>query len=127
MKISELKNHIMEESKVKLAEREASFKMACSLAEFFERKISSMAPFDFSAEKLHRQALQEAQKTELKMDQAFGLGLLSIPIAKFGSDAERSALYTEIIEYLQLVQVGLDSFVEAHPIKSIEGGAADNE
>ena len=126
MKISELKNHIMEDSKVELAKREASFKMACSLAEFFERKVSSMASFDFSPEKLHRLALQESRKTELKITQAFGLGLLSIPIPKIGTDAERSALYREIIEYLQLVQIGLDSFVEAHPIKAIEEGGAEN-
>ena len=127
MKISELRNYIMEGSKDKLAEREERFRMACKVSELFEKITESVAPFDFTPERLHRLALQEGARTILKIDQAFGLGLLSLPNQKVGTAEERSALYQEIIEYLQLVQTGIDSFVEAHPIKSIEGGAADNE
>lgn len=127
MKISELRNYIMEESKDKLIKREEHFRIACKFSELFEKITESVAPFDFTPERLHRLAIQESARTILKLEQAFGLGLLSLPIQKVGTDEERSALYQEIIEYLQLVQTEIDSFVEAHPIKSIEGGAADNE
>lgn len=127
MKISELRNYIMEGSKDKLEEREEHFRVACKFAERLEKTFESVVPFDLTPERLHRLAIQENARTSLKIDQAFGLGLLSLPIQKVGTAEERSALYQEIIEYLQLVQMGIDSFVEAHPIKFIEEGAADNE
>lgn len=126
MKISELRNYIMEGSKDKLEEREEHFRMACKFSERLEKTFESVVPFDFTPERLHRLALQESARTILKFEQAFGLGLLSLPIQKVGTDEERSALYQEIIEYLQLVQTGIDSFVEAHPIKAIEEGGAEN-
>lgn len=130
MKISDLKNYIMEPCKEELSKREASFRLSCAAAQAFERLTLSSLPenirHDFRPEQLHRLALEESKRTELKITQAFGLGILSITIDEIGNDEERSVLYQEIIKYLQLVQAGIDSFVATHPIRAIEEGGADN-
>jgi hypothetical protein len=131
MKISDLRNFIMEPCKDELAKRERSFQLSRVASVAFEKFTLGRIPENmrdtFRPEMLHRLALEESKRTELKITQAFGLGILSPSIDTLGSDEERSTMYQEIIEYLQLVQAGIDSFVATHPIKAIEEGGAGDE
>lgn len=80
-----------------------------------------------SNDHLLKLAMDEANRLTTKIKLAFDFGYLALDYEKiFYNEEEVVQRYKEIIEYLQLVQAGIDSFVATHPIRAIEEGASDD-
>lgn len=82
-----------------------------------------------SNDHLFKLAMDEANRLTTKIKLAFDFGYLALDYEKkiFYNEEEVVQRYKEIIEYLQLVQAGIDSFVATHPIKAIEKGGTGDE
>ena len=124
MKISDFDAYIMEDAK-KLKKRRLEILQEAELTSKILEVVNNIE--EGSPEYFYRLAITEVHRTMTYLNVAFDFGYLGLDMDDYFTDAEAVDLYKEIIEYMQLIRAGVDSFVEAHPIKSIEGGAADNE
>ena len=120
MKVQDLRPYIRGPLLKEIEERETHFQHACMLSKMAAPLGKMLGDEAAEMVETHRIACQEAAKTGLLIDQVFGIGILSLDKECYSDYAENTAINREIIEYLQLVQTGIISWLDCHHISGIK-------
>lgn len=111
MTIKQFEPFLTEETKKKVELENEKYDRFLLLHEL----LGKMTSFSPDIEALRNATIALASLAH-KISRAFTHGYFGLKEEAMGKKDESEALYNEITEYLSLVEAGIDSFVETHPI-----------
>ena len=122
MTVQDLRENLNPIFRKKIEDLEKGFQLACSLSKIGDALAENLGGETERVIKLHGVAVQESARTELLINQAFSLGVLSLKDGCYSGREENAAVLKEIVEYLRLVQTGIVSFLDCLHISGVKEG-----